>query len=246
MRLDKFIGHVTDLSRNDAKRAIRDGAVTIAGEVARDPAMAVATDAAVSLYGRPLRAARSRYFMLHKPAGVVSATRDRLHPTAIDLLEEDNPEALHIVGRLDLDTTGLLLITDDGRWAHQVASPRRHCDKRYRVETAEPIAADTAVAFARGLWLANERRRLQPAQLRQLGPQVALLTIAEGKYHQVKRMFAAVGNAVTQLHREAVGSVELDAELAPGEYRPLTAAEVAGLAGSEPESAGSGIDKGGE
>lgn len=229
MRLDKYLGSVTDLSRSDAKRLIREGAVTVDGAVASDPAMPIADAAVVALQGRALRAARPRYFMLHKPLGVVSATRDRLHPTALDLLDEDNLDALHIAGRLDIDTTGLLLITDDGRWAHQVTSPRHRCTKRYRVITAEPIAAGTAEQFARGLWLQSERQRLQPALLEQLAEREALLTIHEGKYHQVKRMFGAVGNAVVELHREAIGVVELDAALAPGDYRPLTEAEISAL-----------------
>lgn len=233
MRLDKYLGTVTDLSRSDAKRLIREGAVRVDGAVATNPATGIGDDSVVSLHDQPLRAARARYFMLHKPLGVVSATRDRLHPTALDLLDEDNLEALHIAGRLDIDTTGLLLITDDGRWAHQVTSPRRQCGKRYRVRTAEPIAVGTAEQFARGLWLQSERRRLQPAQLQLLGEREALLTISEGKYHQVKRMFGAIGNAVVELHREAIGAVELDESLAPGEYRPLSEQEVAALGNGE-------------
>lgn len=231
MRLDKFLATVTDLSRSDAKRAIRDGLVAVDGHTVIDPQSKVHAESPVALGGRPLRAAVARYFMLHKPVGCVSATRDRTHSTVLDLLVEDNPEMLHIAGRLDIDTTGLVLITDDGRWAHQVTSPRHRCEKRYRVETAEPIDAEAAAQFARGIWLQSEKQRLLPARLEVLGPTTALVTVQEGKYHQVKRMFGAMGNAVVRLHREAIGSVELDSALAEGEYRPLTASEIEALRG---------------
>lgn len=229
MRLDKFLSSVTDHSRSAARQLIRDGAVAIAGVVSRDPACAVDAAADVTLHGHALRPPAARYFMLNKPVGYVCATRDRQHPTVLELLDEDNVETLHIAGRLDIDTTGLVLISDDGRWCHQVTSPRRACLKTYRVETAEPIAPETASQFERGLWLHNEKRRLQPAQLEQLGPRQARLSIGEGRYHQVKRMFAAVGNAVTRLHRETVGGIALDPILAEGAYRPLQPLEIAAV-----------------
>ncbi|MDX9873585.1 MAG: 16S rRNA pseudouridine(516) synthase RsuA [Spongiibacteraceae bacterium] len=237
MRLDKLIGSVTDLSRAMAKRAIREGAVTVDGAVVRDPAADVGAETAVTLDGRPLRAVGPRYFMLHKPAGVVCAARDRLHQTVLDLLpDEDNVETLHVAGRLDIDTTGLVLLTDDGQWSHRVTSPRHRTEKHYLVTTAEPIDASVAGQFERGLFLHNEKRRLLPARLEQLAPCRARVIIAEGKYHQVKRMFAAVGNAVLELHRERIGAVALDPTLPEGGYRPLTAMEVSALA-SAPESA---------
>jgi 16S rRNA pseudouridine516 synthase len=186
----------------------------------------------VSLDGEALLMAAPLYWMLHKPAGVVSATCDSEHPTALDLLplQSLNPRqrgALQIAGRLDLDTTGLLLITTDGAWNHRVTSPRKGVGKRYRVITASPIAPDTAAAFADGLLLKGERHRTQPARLEQLSACEALLEIHEGKYHQVKRMFAALGNRVEQLHREAIGRIELDPGLLPGQFRALGPAEIA-------------------
>lgn len=226
MRLDKFIASVTDLSRSDAKRALKNRAVSVAGKVVTDAQYEVEATALVELEGRRLRAALPRYFMLHKPDGYVCATKDRDHETVLDLLDVDNREALHIAGRLDVDTTGLVLLTDDGQWSHRITTPRAECDKTYWLQSAEPIPFDAVAQFARGLFLHNEKERLKPARLEILEPCSARLTISEGKYHQVKRMFGAIGNAVTRLHRERIGAIELDPALAPGEYRALTADEV--------------------
>lgn len=227
MRLDKFVTSVTDLTRSQAKALIREGSVSVAGAVVTDPGFAVAEDAPVSVDGAPLRQVGFRYFMLNKPEGYVCANRDRRHPTVFELLEEDNLDELGVAGRLDIDTTGLVLVTDDGQWVHRVTSPRTGCDKRYRLRTAEPIPAEAARLFERGLFLKAEKTRLKPAALELIDSHNALLTIAEGRYHQVKRMFGAIGNAVVALHREQVGAIALDAGLAPGEYRPLTAEEIA-------------------
>ena len=134
---------------------------------------------------------------------------------------------LQVVGRLDLDTTGLVLITDDGQWSHRITSPRHECAKTYRVWLADPIAPGTAELFAEVVLLRSEKEKTRPAQLEILGECEARLTIHEGKYHQVKRMFAAVGNKVIGLHREQIGALALDEALEPGEYRELSAAEVA-------------------
>ncbi len=234
MRLDKFVASVSDLSRSDAKRVIKAGEITVAGEVIRDPQYAVPATAVVSLAGSVLRCAAFRYFMLHKPSGYVCANKDRGHLTVFDLIDEDNRDKLHSVGRLDLDTTGLVLLTDDGLWSHRVTSPRAGCDKTYWVQTALPIASDAVSQFANGLFLHAEKTRLQPAQLQILDACSARITIAEGRYHQVKRMFGALGNAVVKLHRERIGPIELDVLLAQGQYRPLSAQEIASFGGKTP------------
>jgi 16S rRNA pseudouridine516 synthase len=226
MRLDKFLASVTDLSRSDAKRAIKEQLVSVEGRTIVDPQYEVAADARVALEGRVLRSALPRYFMLHKPDGYVCATKDRTHRTVLDLLREDNLEALHIAGRLDVDTTGLVLLTDDGQWSHRITAPKSDCAKTYLLRTAEPIVAQAVEQFARGLFLHEEKQRLKPAQLDIIDSHNARLTISEGKYHQVKRMFGALGNAVVSLHRERVGAIVLDQQLAEGDYRPLTPAEV--------------------
>lgn len=232
MRLDKFIASVTDLSRNDAKRAIKTHCVQVAGITIDDPQYEVDAAALVTLDGQALRSALPRYFMLHKPDGYVCANKDRKHLTVLDLLDEDNVDELHIAGRLDIDTTGLVLLTDDGQWSHRITSPKTDCEKTYWLQTAEPIAPAAVEQFARGLFLHerqghNEKQRLLPAQLHILDDFTARLVIREGKYHQVKRMFGAIGNAVTKLHRERIGALALDPQLPAGEYRALSADEVA-------------------
>lgn len=227
LRLDKYLASVTDYSRSDAKRLIKNGELSVDGELICDPGALVSPDAVLDLGGQSLRRVQHRYFMLNKPAGYVCATRDRRHPTVIDLLDEDNQGALHIAGRLDIDTTGLVLISDDGGWAHQVMSPKKQCFKRYRVGTEQPIDAALVARFEKGIFMSENKQRTLPARLQILEPHEALLEICEGKFHQVKRMFTAVDNRVVALHREAIGTLELDADLGEGEYRALSECEVA-------------------
>ncbi|MEH6912321.1 MAG: 16S rRNA pseudouridine(516) synthase RsuA [Oceanicoccus sp.] len=229
MRLDKYLSQVTDYSRSEGKRLIRTGHVSVAGNVVVDPREEVDNHVAIAVNGERLRAANPRYFMLHKPDGYISATKDRQHLTALELFDEDNVDQLHIAGRLDIDTTGLLLVSDDGQWCHRITSPKSHCKKTYRVETADPITAEAIEKIEQGIHLSQEKRPTLPATLHLIDEHTARLTITEGKYHQVKRMFAAVGNKVDCLHRERIGNIILGEDLAPGEYRPLTAEEVASV-----------------
>lgn len=226
MRLDKYLASVSDLSRSEAKRVLKQGLVTVDDQVMQDPRTMVAMTACVAIEGEPLRQPLPRYFMLNKPQGYISATKDRQHLTVMELLNEDNIDKLHIAGRLDIDTTGLLLITDDGVWSHRVASPASQCKKTYWVETADPILADQIFQIEQGIHLHNEKRPTLPANVELLDEHTARLTITEGKYHQVKRMFAAVGNHVDLLHRERIGDIQLDETLEAGEYRSLTEQEV--------------------
>ena len=227
MRLDKYISNATDLSRTDAKRVIKNEQVTIDGEIVSNPAQKIRDDQIVAIEGSTINMAQSRYFMLNKPAGVVSVTKDHNNPTAISLIYEHRSEELQIAGRLDIDTTGLLLITDDGQWNHRLTSPRSDCAKIYQVELAEPIGANYHTQLAEGVLLDGEKHRCLPASMEQVDSHHLNLRIAEGKYHQVKRMFAALGNHVVSLHRHQVGDIVLDPDLEPGDYRPLTDAEVA-------------------
>lgn len=226
MRLDRYIASVTDLSRKDVKRHLKDAAVTVNGECVRDPAYQVVDADVVELDGQNLRAPGHRYFMLHKPEGYVCADKDRLHATVFELMFEDNMERLHVAGRLDIDTTGLVLVSDDGQWIHRVTSPNSECFKRYRLRTADPIDERLVHRFAEGVYLGEEKRRTLPARLELLGDCEALLSIQEGRYHQVKRMFGASGNRVVALHREAIGGLLLDTELEEGEYRALSEIEI--------------------
>jgi len=226
MRLDKFICDCTGLTRSQAGKSIRQGLVSINGEPVKQAARQVSVTDQVELDGEPLQLIGPRYIMLHKPAGYVCANDDPEHPIVFTLLDEPLVERLHTVGRLDLDTTGLLLLTDDGQWSHRLSSPKHHVAKTYRVWTADPIPAEAVAQFATGVMLRGEKEPTKPAQLELVATHEALLTIHEGRYHQVKRMFAAIGNKVERLHRERIGALQLPADLAEGEYRHLVAEEI--------------------
>ena len=225
MRLDQFIANSTELSRKEAKRAIGHGEVTVNEQVCKGANTHLAGDERVALSGNLLTLPGERYLMMNKPAGVVSATTDSDHPTALDLLPADISRKLHIAGRLDADTTGLLLLTTDGQWSHRVTSPRTDCPKTYRVTLSDPLTDAAAQQLERGVDLHNDPRPTRPARVEMLDDRVIELTISEGRYHQVKRMLAAVGNHVEALHRVQIGQVALDNALKPGEYRELTAQE---------------------
>jgi 16S rRNA pseudouridine516 synthase len=227
MRLDKFVCDCTGLTRSQAGKLIRQGEVSINGVMCKQPAQQLKETDQVLLDDERLELTGPRYILLHKPAGYVCSTDDPDHNTVFTLLDEPALEKLHTVGRLDLDTTGLLLITDDGQWSHKISSPRHHCAKTYRAWLADPIDSSAIALFAQGVMLRGEAQPTKPAQLQIVSPTECLLTIHEGRYHQVKRMFAALGNKVVRLHREQVGPLTLDADLAEGEYRFLQPDEVA-------------------
>ncbi|MCJ8234431.1 16S rRNA pseudouridine(516) synthase RsuA [Aeromonas veronii] len=228
MRLDKFLCDCSDLTRSLAGKLIRQGEVMVDGIVVKQPAFHINEQSQIEFDGVLLTLEqRNRYFMLHKPEGYVCSNEDPDHPTVFFLMDEPAMGKLHVVGRLDLDTTGLVLVTDDGQWSHRITSPRHECAKTYHVWLADPVSPDAIALFAEGVYLRNETDKTRPAQLEILGESEARLTIHEGKYHQVKRMFASIGNKVVGLHRERVGGLTLDEDLAPGEYRELTAEEIA-------------------
>ncbi|WP_455219009.1 16S rRNA pseudouridine(516) synthase RsuA [Kaarinaea lacus] len=226
MRLDKYLCHSSSLTRSHAQRVIRSGQVSVDGEVVKDPSYKIPDNAEVVWREQTLQLTGHRYFMLNKPVGVVCAATDARHKTVIDLLDVDNKKGLHVAGRLDIDTTGLVLITDDGDWSHRLTSPRRQCNKRYRVRLAEPIDVGFVECFAEGIELRNEKKKTRPARLEIIQANEVLLTLNEGKYHQVKRMFAAGGNHVASLHRESIGAIVLDPDLQPGHWRMLTREEI--------------------
>ncbi|OBU29870.1 16S rRNA pseudouridine(516) synthase RsuA [Photobacterium phosphoreum] len=227
MRLDKFLGTTLGITRREAGKLLRDKMIEVDGEIVRSASFSVGDDNNVEFNGRPLRLQGPRYFMLNKPQGFVCSHVDDFNPTVFVLFDEVSPEKMHVAGRLDSDTTGLTLLTDDGQWSHRITSPRHVCEKVYFVETADPIIAENIAQFEAGVQLNGEEGLTRPAKLEIVGEREGVLTITEGKYHQVKRMFAAVGNRVVGLHRERVGTLELDEDLEPGQYRPLTAEEIA-------------------
>lgn len=229
MRLDKFICTCTGLSRIQAKRVIGKGQVKVDGVVEKDQKVKINDSHEVVFDGRSLRFSGPRYIMLNKPDGAVCTSLDDDYRSVFDLFDIERVEDLLIAGRLDADTTGLLLITDDGKWSHNITSPKKQCSKRYRVVLAEAVPDETVERFANGIMLKGEKQPTLPAELEILSPTEALLTIHEGKYHQVKRMFGAINNRVVELHREQVGDIALDEDLEPGEWRYLTTEEVASV-----------------
>lgn len=232
-RLDKFLSSLTPLSRSMVRKALQAGEVTINGELAKDPAAKVSDTDEVRYQGELLIPSSPRYLLLHKPVGVVCATEDGSHRTVLDLIDEPWRHELHVAGRLDLDTTGLVLLTNDGEWSHRVTSPRHKQPKKYFVTTIDPIEAHYVEHFAEGMMLEGEEKPTLSAELEILDTHHANLTLQEGRYHQVKRMFGAMGNRVYALHRFAIGNVTLDANLPEGSYRHLTPAEVASLHGGK-------------
>ena len=225
MRLDRFVSQSLNLSRKQARLLVRRGLVELAGVAAARPDLEISADAVVCVEGRQLGLPQARYLMLHKPLGVVSATRDDRAPTVLSLLPAAVADGLHLVGRLDKETSGLLLLTDDGQWSHRLTSPRHACRKTYRVSLARPLCEDAERRLLDGLRLRGESRPTRPARLWRHGEREVVIEVTEGRYHLVRRMFAALDNHVLALHRDAVGSLRLDDALAPGQWRPLTGDE---------------------
>lgn len=229
-RLDKLLAGTGKWSRREVKALVRQGLVRVDGRLAAsaedklDPAAAVVTVA-----GETISLCRFTYVMLHKPAGVLTATEDRKQPTVLDLLP---PELRRIglapVGRLDKDTEGLLLLTNDGELAHRLLSPKYHVDKRYLARVDGELSAADAEAFACGMTLGDGLECL-PAGLEVLPDRVCIVTLREGKFHQVKRMLAARGAPVLYLKRLSMGPLTLDDSLAAGAYRLLRAEEISAL-----------------
>ncbi len=229
MRLDKFLSNNTPYSRSQAHRLIHAGEVTVNGEIIKKTDHKINGTEQVLLNKQQILTQSVRYLMLNKPVGYVSANHDSENPTVIDLLDEINKSSLQIVGRLDKDTTGLVLITDDGEWNHKITAPASKCKKTYFVTLADPISQETVALFNQGVLLDGEKKLTAPAELELVNSYQARLTISEGKYHQVKRMFAAAGNKVIALHREKIGNLLLDSTLASGQYRSLTHQEMQGI-----------------
>lgn len=234
MRLDRLLGELNIGTRSQVKELVRRGLVRVDGRIVTNPGQAVdEMTAVISCQGREYCYRPYVYYVMNKPAGVVSATEDARERTALDVLrpylrEEDAGKAIVPVGRLDKDTEGLLLLTNDGTLTHDLLSPRRHVDKTYLVTTRRPVRTDDEVRLRNGVEIGEEQPTL-PAQVKILSDTEILLTIHEGRFHQVKRMLEAVDNEVTHLKRVSFGSLRLEESLQPGMCRELTAAEVQAL-----------------
>ncbi|WP_460140064.1 pseudouridine synthase [Pseudomonas sp. S2_E01] len=227
MRVDRFLSNLPRFNRKQVRLLLVEKRVRIDGHTVSDPHAQVLEFSRVEVDDEVLQSGKpARYFMLHKPAGYVSATRDPQHPTVLDLILEQDTNDLHIAGRLDFNTTGLMIITNDGSWSRRLTQPQTKLPKVYYVETEEVIGPHYALKFTEGLYFAFEDLTTQPAQLELLGPKSARLSIVEGRYHQVKRMFGHFDNKVLRLHRESMGPLVLDPALKPGEYRALRTEEI--------------------
>ena len=224
MRLDKYLCKSTELTKLEAVQRIQNGEVSVNSVVVLDESTQVHESNAILLNGDALTLREFRYILMHKPAGTICSNIDEVYPSLFNYLELEKASELHIAGRLDADTTGLVLITDDGRWSFNITLPTKSCKKVYRVTLSRDIKDDVADKFKAGIQLQGEQKPTRPAELEVITSKEVLLTITEGKFHQVKRMFAAVGNRVVGLHREQIGDVRLDVEV--GQWRYLTKAEV--------------------
>ncbi len=229
LRLDRWLVTLGVGSRSEVQRLVKKGGVRVNGVPARDPGMqADENTARLTVNGQPLDGRLTRHVMLHKPAGLLTAARDKKQPTVMDLLPDVyGAIGCMPVGRLDKDTTGLLFLTTDGELNHRLLSPGRHVDKTYLAQVDGPLEESHVAAFAQGLHLSDFDA--QPAVLEIVAPQTGRVTVHEGKFHQIKRMFTAVGREVTALHRETFGSLTLDPNLPEGEWRELTGDEIRAL-----------------
>lgn len=233
LRLDKFLADMGAGTRSQVKDFLKKGRVCVDGAVCKKPELKILPgEAVVTLDGREIGYCFYEYYMLNKPQGVVSATEDGRYPTVIQLIEDRKRKDLFPVGRLDVDTEGLLLITNDGALAHELLSPRKHVDKVYYVHAQGILPTDASARFTEGIEL-PDKTKCMPADwelFKGALPDgedgcVGKLTIREGKFHQVKLMFEALGMKVTYLKRLSMGPLMLDGNLKPGEYRPLSDAE---------------------
>lgn len=236
MRIDKLLAHSGFGTRKEVKQIIKQKFVEVNGEVVKTPKLHVDPEEDTILVGgEPLHYQEFVYFMLNKPDGVISATEDEQHMTVLDLLEpSDLVQEPHPVGRLDIDTEGLLILTNDGKLTHHLISPNRHVDKRYFAEIEGIVTEEDEEAFKKGVVLDDDYKAM-PAQLEVLSKDeeenisTVEVVVQEGKFHQVKRMFEAVGKEVLYLKRLSMGNIKLDPALELGQYRELTKEEIGQL-----------------
>ena len=226
VKLDRLLAKHQSMGRNQARQRIVERRVIVDGHTATRHDLEVTRFSRVELDGELVQEpGRLLHLMLHKPVGVVSATTDAEHRTVIDLIEDPDKSTLHLVGRLDRNTSGLMLLTNNGKWSKILMNPERKVPKVYLVETRDPIPPEAVAAFAEGFYFHTEDLTTMPAELEILGERKARLTLHEGRYHQVKRMFHRIGNRVTALHRESIGGITLPEDLKPGDWRELTNTE---------------------
>lgn len=229
LRLDKFLSECGTGSRKQAVSIIKSGRVSVSGSIVTEPGLKVSEDADVKLDGNALKYEKYSYYMLNKPSGCVTAVKDKLSDTVLEYLKDAPGKGLFPVGRLDKDTEGFLLITNDGELCHALISPARHVEKTYYVECDKRLPRNARSLFSKGLDIGDDTLCL-PAKLKALKPvrggMSYELTLTEGRFHQVKRMFYALGCKVLYLKRISIGGVALDPELELGGFRALSAEEL--------------------
>ena len=240
LRLDRFIAENTPYTRSEVKRLLGKSRVCLNGVVVAQANLKIdPLNDSVLIDNEEIELRGHLYLMMNKPKGYISASRDNDFPTVIDILKLENrflgspdefnwiqQKQLQIVGRLDKDTTGLLLLTTDGDWNHKVSSPSSHCQKTYAAELAEPIEQSAIKLFSKGIQLKSEEKLTKPASLEIIDTHHVKISISEGRYHQVKRMFAAIGNRVVSLERLGIGPLNIDKQLKPGYFRRLSELEL--------------------
>lgn len=229
MRLDRLIATQLYYSARTVRNLLVTSKVLVNGAVVADGRRHITAFCRVEVEGNIVQAREPIYIMLNKPRGCVSATTDHKHTTVLDLIELPSKQSLHLAGRLDFNSTGLLLLTNDGNWSRRMTLPEQKIAKTYRVETKDEITDEYTKQFSAGMYFRFENLTTLPATLHILSPNTAQLTIYEGRYHQIKRMFGFFQNEVIVLHRLSMGDIVLDANLAPGAYRHLTSAEIASV-----------------
>lgn len=227
MRLDKFLAENTGLTRSQAAKELKAGLVTVNGEIVKSGAVKISEQDEICYDGEQLTWVEDGvYFMLNKPQGCVCSHDETDYPSVYQFFDYPLSTRLHTAGRLDADTTGLVLLTDDGKWSHRITSPKHHCEKTYLVTLADPVEDFYTEKLQEGILLRGEKTPTLPAELEILDDYNVNLTISEGRYHQVKRMFAALGNKVVALHRWRIGNIVLDETLEEGEFRLLSEQEI--------------------
>ncbi len=224
-RLDRFISVTTGINRKHVRLLLAQKRILVNGNSAKDTNQVIGQFDKIELDQQILQNQKPIYLMVHKPVGVVSATKDNQHKTIIDILPS-NYQNLHICGRLDLNSSGLLLLTNDGEWSRALTSPENKIEKVYEVMLENSLTEEYAPAFAKGMYFSYEGITTRPATLEVVSENIARVTLEEGRYHQIKRMFGRFRNPVVKLHRISIGPIVLDSTLALGEYRELTQKEL--------------------
>ncbi len=218
-RLDRFLARRLQRSLKQIRLDLVKGRVKVDNELCNEPAQLVNQFTRIDYDGQMLQHNQPIYILLHKPVGVVCATKDAQHKTVIDLIDHPQKHQLHIVGRLDLNSSGLVLLTNDGRWSSALTDPKQKVPKVYEVEVEHPLTASYVTAFAEGMYFDYENLTTAPALLTILSTRTARVVLTEGKYHQIKRMFGRFRNPVLKLHRISIGHYHLPSDLHVGEWR---------------------------